>query len=167
MMRTTGGAMKDEIAKALKVGSATGCAGKGVEAALGRREQLNRRQKKLDGSGEAHLIALACGEPPEGRAGWTLKLLAEGLVELEVKAGDGAPDAEKNSSPGGNAGASLPKGTPSVRHGRRAGGGITETRKSWCVWTRPASSWYRPARPARRAPGLPGPTIGISAQRGE
>ena len=56
----------------------------GVDAALGRKEQLNRRQKKLDGQGEAHLIALACGEPPEGRAGWTLKLLADRLVEWEI-----------------------------------------------------------------------------------
>ena len=60
------------------------CVEEGVEAALGRREQVNRRQKKLDGSGEAHLVALACGEPPEGRADWTLKLLADRLVECEV-----------------------------------------------------------------------------------
>ena len=51
---------------------------------MGRRVQLNRRQKKLDGQGEAHLIALACGEPAEGRAGWTLKLLADRLVECEI-----------------------------------------------------------------------------------
>ena len=107
-----GGAMKDEdIAKALKVGSATvervrrRCVEEGVEAALGRKEQLNRRQKKLDGSGEAHLIALACGEPPEGRAGWTLKLLAEGLVELEVVESISAETVRRtlkktNSSPG-------------------------------------------------------------------
>ena len=38
----------------------------------------------MDGQGEAHLIALACGEPPEGRAGWTLKLLADWLVERET-----------------------------------------------------------------------------------
>ena len=60
------------------------CVEEGVEAALGRREQLRRREKKLDGSGEAHLIALACGEPPEGRASWTLKLLADRLVEREI-----------------------------------------------------------------------------------
>ena len=52
----------------------------GLERALGRKEQLNRRQKRLDGQGEAHLIALACGEPPEGRAGWTLKLLADHVL---------------------------------------------------------------------------------------
>ena len=68
--------MKDEeIARALKVGTATvervrrRCVEEGLEAAFGRRQQLNRRQRKLDGQGEAHLIALACGEPPEGRAG--------------------------------------------------------------------------------------------------
>ena len=84
-------AMKDEeIARSLQIGSATvervrrRCVEEGVEAALGRREQLRRREKKLDGQGEAHLIALACGEPPEGRASWTLKLLAGRLVEREI-----------------------------------------------------------------------------------
>ena len=60
------------------------CVEEGVEAALGRKEQLNRRQKKLDGQGEARLVALACGEPPEGRVSWTLKLLADRLVECEI-----------------------------------------------------------------------------------
>ena len=85
------GVMKDqEVVRALKVGTATvervrrRCVEEGVEAALGRREQVNRRQKKLDGSGEAHLVALACGAPPEGRASWTLKLLADRLVECEI-----------------------------------------------------------------------------------
>ena len=55
-----------------------------MEAALGRREQLNRRQKRLDGQGEAHLIALACAEPPLGRVSWTLKLLADRLVECKI-----------------------------------------------------------------------------------
>ena len=65
------GAMRDEdIARSLQIGSATvervrrRCVEEGIEAALGRREQLRRRPKKLDGMGEAHLIALACGEPP-------------------------------------------------------------------------------------------------------
>ena len=39
--------------------------------------------RKLDGEQEAHLIALACTRPPEGKARWTLRLLAERLVELE------------------------------------------------------------------------------------
>ena len=85
------GAMKDEeIAQALKVGTATvervrrRCVVEGLEAALGRRQQLNRRQRKLDGAGEARLITLACSQPPEGRAGWTLRLLADQLVECEI-----------------------------------------------------------------------------------
>ena len=86
-----GGGMKDEdIARSLQVGTATvervrrRCVEEGVEAALERKEQLNRRAKKLDGEGEAHLIALACAEPPEGRVSWTLQLLADGLVEREI-----------------------------------------------------------------------------------
>ncbi len=86
-----GGAMKDEeIARALKVGTATvervrrRCVEEGVEAALGRREQLRRRQRKLDGQGEAHLIAIAISQPPEGRVSWTLQMLADGLVEREI-----------------------------------------------------------------------------------
>ena len=39
---------------------------------------------KIDGEVEAHLIALACSEPPEGRERWTLRLLADKLVELEL-----------------------------------------------------------------------------------
>ena len=85
------GAMKDQdIARSLGVGVSTvervrrRCVAEGVEAALGRKEQVNRRQKRLDGSGEAHLIALACSQPPEGRSSWTLKLLADGLVEREI-----------------------------------------------------------------------------------
>ena len=38
----------------------------------------------FDGDAEARLIALACSRPPEGRARWTLRLLADRLVELEV-----------------------------------------------------------------------------------
>ena len=60
------------------------CVEEGIEAALGRKEQQRRRPKKLDGAAEAHLIALACGEPPEGRARWTLRLLADRLVECEI-----------------------------------------------------------------------------------
>jgi len=41
-------------------------------------------QPKIDGEVEAHLIALTCGDPPEGRARWTLRLLADKLVELEL-----------------------------------------------------------------------------------
>ena len=42
------------------------------------------RSPKLDGAGEARLIALACSDPPEGFARWTLRHLADKLVELEI-----------------------------------------------------------------------------------
>ena len=54
----------------------------GLEAALHPRPAARPRPWKLDGVGEAHLIALACSEPPAGRARWTLRLLAEQMVEL-------------------------------------------------------------------------------------
>jgi hypothetical protein len=57
----------------------------GIPAALERKKQVAPSRKPvLDGRGEAHLIRLACSEPPEGRARWTLTLLADQLVELEV-----------------------------------------------------------------------------------
>ena len=55
----------------------------GVEAALGRKEQVNRH-KKVDGRVEAHIIAIACSEAPEGRERWTLRLIADELVRLGV-----------------------------------------------------------------------------------
>jgi transposase len=56
----------------------------GLEAALYRRKPSGRRYRKLDGAQEAQLIALACGPAPEGRSRWTLKLLAQQMVELAV-----------------------------------------------------------------------------------
>src|SRR5437868_10552461 len=57
----------------------------GLEAALVRKKQDRpSRERKLDGAGEARLIALACSKPPQGRAAWTLRLLADQLVELEI-----------------------------------------------------------------------------------
>ena len=55
-----------------------------LEAALIRKPQQNRIPRKIDGKAEAHLIAAACGKPPEGRARWTLQLLADRLVQLEM-----------------------------------------------------------------------------------
>ena len=88
--RKDGGMKDEEVARSLQIASATvervrrRCVEEGLEAALGRREQQRRRPKKLDGAAEAHLIALSCGEPPEGRARWTLRLLADRLVECEL-----------------------------------------------------------------------------------
>ena len=57
----------------------------GLQAAL-RTYRTGTRlyERKLDGAQEAHLIALACSAPPDERARWTLRLLAERLVELEI-----------------------------------------------------------------------------------
>ena len=56
----------------------------GLEAALNRRPPQREYRCKLDGAQEAHLIALACSAPPEGQNRWSLRLLADKLVELEV-----------------------------------------------------------------------------------
>ncbi len=56
----------------------------GLEAALNRRAPNRQYQRKLDGEREARLVALACSEPPEGQARWSLRLLADRLVELEI-----------------------------------------------------------------------------------
>jgi transposase len=58
---------------------------RGLERALGRKPQDRpSRERKFDGAAEARLIALACSTPPAGHARWTMKLLADRLVELEV-----------------------------------------------------------------------------------
>jgi transposase len=54
----------------------------GLEAALNRAPKSRHRARKLDGEGEAHLVTLACSEPPRGRSRWTLALLADQLVAL-------------------------------------------------------------------------------------
>jgi hypothetical protein len=56
----------------------------GLEAAVDRKAPDRQYRRKLDGEQEAHLVALACSAPPEGRKRWTLRLLAERLVQLEV-----------------------------------------------------------------------------------
>jgi transposase len=79
----------EAIAEALEVGRATvervrkEFVEEGLEAALERRKPRRQYRRKLDGDGEAHLIALACQEPPEGRSRWTLRLLADRMVQLE------------------------------------------------------------------------------------
>ena len=55
----------------------------GLEAALERRQPRRQYRRKLDGDGEAHLVAIACQKPPEGRSRWTLQLLADRMVQLE------------------------------------------------------------------------------------
>ena len=55
----------------------------GLEAALVPRKACREYPRKLDGDGEAHLIALACSEVPAGHVRWTLRLLADRMVALE------------------------------------------------------------------------------------
>jgi hypothetical protein len=56
----------------------------GLDAALRRKPPARQYRRRLDGEQEARLVALACSAPPEGHKRWTLRLLAERLVELEV-----------------------------------------------------------------------------------
>src|SRR4051812_30505409 len=138
----------------------------GLQAAL-RTYRTGTRlyERKLDGAQEAHLIALACSAPPDERARWTLRLLAQRMVELayvdtlsyETVRQTLKPDAQKR--------------TPSSRTGERCGAFPTSPRRSssttwktcwrsttartipsvrWCAWTRPSSSSSaRPASPCR------------------
>ena len=55
----------------------------GLDAALNPKPSQRIYERKLDGHAEAHLIALACGTPPEGRSRWTLRLLSDRMVVLE------------------------------------------------------------------------------------
>jgi len=80
----------DEIAEAVEVNRSTvervrmRCVEEGVEAALRPRPSRQLHPRKLDGVQEAHLVALACSPAPKGRNRWSLRLLADKLVELEV-----------------------------------------------------------------------------------
>lgn len=78
------------IAEALECGTATvervrtRFVEEGFDAALRPKATTRTYVRKLDGKGEARLITLACSDPPEGRARWSLRLLADRLVALGV-----------------------------------------------------------------------------------
>ena len=55
----------------------------GMEAALGRKKQENY-YRKVTGEVEARLCAIACSTPPEGRSRWTMQMIADELIRLEV-----------------------------------------------------------------------------------
>jgi transposase len=80
----------EKIGEAFEVGTSTihrlrqRLVEEGFDAALVRKPKSRHRAPKLDGEKEARLVALACSGPPEGRARWTLQLLADKLVELQV-----------------------------------------------------------------------------------
>ncbi len=81
----------ERIAEALEIGVRMienvrrRCVEEGPQAAACGRSWPDRpAQRKLDGAGEARLVAMACSEPPTGRARWTMQLLADELVVLQV-----------------------------------------------------------------------------------
>ena len=82
----------ERIAEALEVSRVTvqrvrqQFAAEGLDATLHRKKPTGRQYRKLDGAQEARLVALACSEPPAGRVRWTMRLLADRLVEREVVA---------------------------------------------------------------------------------
>lgn len=85
------GSWKDaDIAQALGVGQRTvervreRCVEMGVEAALNHTRPKKRKAKLLDGAAEARLVQLACSVAADGHATWTMQMLADKLIELEV-----------------------------------------------------------------------------------
>lgn len=80
----------DAIADALECSPATVArvrkrfAQDGFDGAVHRKKPTGRQYRKLDGQQEAKLVTLACSAPPEGKGRWTLQMLADRLVELEV-----------------------------------------------------------------------------------
>lgn len=82
------GLSDQESAEALLVGASTVSrvrrrfVEEGLESALSERPRPGQR-RKLDGKQEAHLVAVACSQAPAGHAHWTLRLLADKVVELE------------------------------------------------------------------------------------
>lgn len=86
-----GGGWKDiDMAKALNAHVATvertrkACVLRGIEAAMNHTRPTKTRRKSLDGAAEARLAQLACSQAPDGRDNWTMQLLADKLIELEV-----------------------------------------------------------------------------------
>lgn len=78
----------ERIAEALEVSTATVARERrrfcedGLEVALMPKKPGRPRRRALDGRAEAHLIALSCSDPPEGRERWSMRLLADRMVEL-------------------------------------------------------------------------------------
>jgi len=83
-----GGWIDSQISKSLNISHATiervrqRFVEEGIESALNRRKQKNRRPKTIDGEKEAYLIAIACSKTPTGKGHWTLQMLADKMVEL-------------------------------------------------------------------------------------
>lgn len=78
----------EEISKVLKIGMRTidrikkRFVEEGFESCLVRKPTSREYERKIDGEVEAHLISISCGKPPKGFARWSLRLLADKMVEL-------------------------------------------------------------------------------------
>lgn len=87
--RESGGWIDQAIASTINISTSTierirqRFVEEGLEQALNRQPQSQRKPRRLDGEQEAHLVAVTCSTPPSGFSRWTLRLLAERLVELE------------------------------------------------------------------------------------
>lgn len=57
---------------------------RGLESTVHRKEQKKRKERLLDGEGEAHLVALVCSAPPDGHTRWGLHLIKDTLIEQRV-----------------------------------------------------------------------------------
>lgn len=124
----------------------------GLESALERKKQCRpSKERLLDGAKEAKLVAVCCSKPPEGRRRWTLRLLADRLVVLNVVESIGHETVRRtlqktNSSPGGSrGGASRRSRMPSLsarwRTSSKSITGRTTRNGRSSAWTRPASNW--------------------------
>ncbi len=122
----------------------------GAVAALTPRLRQTPPVTKLDGRAEAHLIALTCSAPPEGHDRWTLRLLTERFVALEVSEPVSYETVRRvlkktNSSRGRSSSGAFPQ-RPAASSSVRWKMSLTctsdrTTRASrWCAWTRPASN---------------------------
>ena len=132
----------------------------GLDAAINDKPRPGR-ERKLDGKQEAHLVAVACSSPPEGHVNWTLHLLADKVVEMELAGSISLETVRQilkktNSSPRSATGQAVvekgmvhPQAERGVRRpdgGRTTGTFITKSMTGsvrWCVSTRPPSSWSR------------------------
>ena len=88
LLKVGEGQTDDQVAEALSISSRTVIRIRkrfcedGLESALTERPRPGKK-RRLDERAEAHLVAIACSDPPEGHTHWTLKMLAERMVELD------------------------------------------------------------------------------------
>ena len=88
LLKTDEGQTDDRIAEAVSISRRTVVrvrkrfCEEGLESALVERPRTGQK-RKLDDRAEAHLVAIACSDPPEGHTHWTLKMLADQMVELD------------------------------------------------------------------------------------